>query len=156
MKTRLLLSLALLAGCASRAHNIPGTRIPDSADNRSILETVERYRLAVEQRDVPRLVNMASRTYWEDAGTPSGADDYGFDGLREVLSTRFASAQEIRYSMRYVSVAVRDRKATVEVMIDASYSIPTTRGLERRDFRDQNRMVLERDDKGRWLFTSGM
>ena len=47
---------------------------------------------------------MAHKQYWEDSGTPSGSDDYGYEGLRNVLATRLSKATDIRYSMRYMGV----------------------------------------------------
>jgi hypothetical protein len=146
---------ALAAACAGGVKTIPGTKVPDTDENRAILATVERYRLAVERKDTPALVAMASKNYWEDGGTPTGADDYGYDGLREVLANRFQRAESIRYSMRYMGVTRKGNRAFVDVLIDASYSFTTERGPMRLDKRDQNQIVLERDGE-RWLFVSGM
>jgi hypothetical protein len=147
--------LAFLAGCGGAVSTIPGTKVPDTDENREIVRAVERYRLAVERRDAPALVAMASRAYWEDSGTPTGADDYGYDGLREVLNSRFQRADSIRYSMKYMGISRKGARAMVDVLIDASFSIQTPRGLERHDMRDQNQLVLEHDGQ-RWLFVSGM
>lgn len=153
-----LLPFVLLAssvGCAANAKVIGGTKVPDTADNREILGVVETYRKAVEDRDTKKLLALTSKSYWEDAGTPSGADDYGFDGLREVLDTRFQKASQIRYSLKYMRVRQQANRAFVEVLIDASYTIETDGGQERLDKRDQNEMVLEYDG-AHWLFISGM
>ncbi|MBP6631029.1 MAG: hypothetical protein KBG28_25405 [Kofleriaceae bacterium] len=160
------LLVAGLAACAGRASTISGTRIADDSVNRAILQQVESYRQAVERRDAQALLLMASQAYWEDSGTPSGSDDYGVDGLREVLSSRFQKADDIRYAMKYVSIrracpsddggVIAGCRAHVEVLIDASYSVMDARNSERRpDMRDQNELVLEwTGDK--WLFVSGM
>src|SRR5260221_5527793 len=76
---RLSLCFALLIGCAARVSFVPGTRIPYSDANKSVLDTVEEYRLAVERGDADRLMLMAAKQYWEDSGTPTGSDDYGYD-----------------------------------------------------------------------------
>ncbi|HEY4060008.1 MAG TPA: hypothetical protein VGM39_25510 [Kofleriaceae bacterium] len=163
---RLLLLAALVAtsGCAARATYVPGTRIPYSTNNKSVLDAVENYRLAVEARDSEKLLLMAHKTkYWEDSGTPTGSDDYGFDGLAQVLTTRLQSATEIRYSLRYMRVQQQCSKellpgcqATVDVLIDASYTIQDVHGKQvRPDKRDQNQFLLEWDGQ-RWLFISGM
>ncbi|MBI4512358.1 MAG: hypothetical protein HY698_22190 [Deltaproteobacteria bacterium] len=147
--------VALLWGCGAPAQYIPGTRVPESEENRNIVETVEQYRLAVERRDAPALLAMASKNYWEDGGTPTGADDYGYEGLKDVLSTRFQHAESIRYSMRYMNIGRQDTRAFVDVLIDASFTIKAERGPVRMDKKDQNRLVLEHDGK-RWFFISGM
>jgi hypothetical protein len=161
------LLVALATGCATKAGIIPGTRIPDNNENREIITTIESYRRAVETKDVAALVLMASEHYWEDSGTPTGSDDYGYDGLRDVLAGRFQQADDIRYSLRYINLRRRcpsgasgneGCKAYVEVMIDASYTIADARGQARRpDMRDQNELVLEWSPKGqKWVFLSGM
>lgn len=158
-------AVALAAGCAARASNIPGTKISDDKINRGVLEAVEAYRVAVEKADAEALFLMASDRYFEDSGTPVGNDDYGYDGLKDVLVGRFRMASDIRYAMRYVSVrrtctTVEEPdpgcRAFVEVMVDASFTIVDARGKDRRtDKRDQNELVLEWAD-GKWKFVSGM
>lgn len=154
---RLALALAaLLTGCAAEAHYIPGTRVSDSSENQAVIDRVEDYRMAVERKDASALVLMASKRYWEDAGTPSGSDDYGYQGLQQILTGRFQQVDAIRYSMKYMNVERRGERAYVDVLIDASFTVKDARGQEvRADMRDQNQFVLEWDGK-QWLFLSGM
>jgi hypothetical protein len=160
-----LLGIALVAsvaGCGAKVKYIPGTKVPYSASNESALKAVEEYRLAVERGDAESLMLMAHKQYWEDSGTPSGSDDYGYDGLRNVLETRLSKATDIRYTVRYVAVAQQCKtlqatcRATVDVLIDASFTIANVQGKPSRpDKRDQNQFLMEWDGK-RWLFISGM
>ncbi|MCX5741506.1 MAG: hypothetical protein NT062_03295 [Proteobacteria bacterium] len=168
MNRFLVMSLALGAiasftACSKPVQFVAGTQVPYSAMNKSVLDTCEAYRLNVEHGDADALMLMAHKQYWEDSGTPSGSDDYGYEGLRNVLLTRLAKATDIRYSVRYVAVrqscaselAVGCR-AAVDVMIDASFTIMNAFGKSQRpDKRDQNQLVLEWDGH-RWLFLSGM
>lgn len=159
------LSVLLLAftACAAQVKYVPGTKVPYSPNNDSVLKAVEDYRLAVERADVDALMLMADKQYWEDSGTPSGSDDYGYDGLRNVLLTRLPRASEIRYTMRYMNVKQScpgelkpDCFASVDVLIDASFTITDAFGKAKRpDKRDQNQLVLKWDGH-RWLFMSGM
>ncbi len=160
-----LAAVALATGCAARASNIPGTKIANDKVNRDVIETVESYRIAVEKADAESLFLMASDRYFEDSGTPQGSDDYGYDGLKDVLVGRFMMARDIRYAMRYVSVKrtcaegepTPGCRAHVEVMVDASFTIVDARGKDRRtDKRDQNELVLEYASDGKWKFLSGM
>jgi len=155
------------AGCAAHTSNIPGTSVPDTAANRDIIQVVENYRNAVERKDSAALLLMASKNYWEDGGTPTGKDDYGYDKLRDVLTGRFQKGEDVRYSIRYMSVQRRcpagqasddntGCRAYVDVLIDASFSVKDARGeTVRRDKRDQNQFVLEWDGET-WKFLSGM
>jgi hypothetical protein len=151
------------SGCAAKVAYVPGTRIPYSDNNKSVLDAVEEYRLAVERGDADGLMLMANKQYWEDSGTPTGSDDYGYEGLRNVLLTRLQKASDVRYSMRYMNVKQTcpgslhtGCRASVDVLIDASYTITDVLGKPKRpDKRDQNELVLEWDGH-RWLFLSGM
>ena len=162
MKGLLLITAISLGACAPRVAYVPGTQIPVSAPNKLVLDACEEYRLAVERGDVDALMLMAHKQYWEDSGTPSGSDDYGIEGLRNVLLARLQKASDIRYSMRYVAIHQQCAelkpgcRAAVDVLIDASYTIANPLGRPiRPDKRDQNQLVLEWDGH-RWLFLSGM
>jgi len=155
---------ATAAACAGRGGQIPGTKISDDKANRGIIETVEKYRIAVEKADAEALFLMASPSYREDSGTPVGSDDYGYEGLKDILVGRFQMARDIRYAMKYVSIKRTCTgepepgcRAHVEVLVDASFTIVDARGQDRRtDKRDQNELVLEWDQTGAWKFVSGM
>jgi hypothetical protein len=152
----LLLVAAGLTACAGSNKSIYGTQVADSPENRQILGVIEQYRVAVEKKDTATLLALASTNYWEDGGTPTGADDYGRDGLSQVLADRFSRAEGIRYSMRYMGIKrIGKNRAAVDVLIDASYSIHTGAGLQRKDMRDQNELMLEWDGRN-WKFLSGM
>ncbi len=163
MKRLLLIAAIISAGaCARQVTYVAGTRVPYSDMNKSALDTCEEYRLAVERGDADALMLMAHKQYWEDSGTPSGSDDYGVEGLRNVLLTRLQKASDIRYSMRYVGVHQQCKslkvgcRAAVDVLVDASFTIANPIGRPiRPDKRDQNQLVLEWDGH-RWLFLSGM
>ncbi len=152
---------ALVAACGPRTEYIKGTKIARTGENQGLISRVEEYRAAVEEKDAAGLLLMASREYWEDGGTPDGDDDYGFAGLKEVLSTRFKQAESIRYSMRYKRIRMQrgakdTRRAYVDVLVDASFTIPDARGgLRRADLRDQGQLVLEWNGE-KWMFLSGM
>ncbi len=155
--------VATVAACAPKKVYITGTKVPSTDNNKSAIQAVEEYRLAVERGDAETLMLMAHKQYWEDSGTPSGSDDYGYEGLRNVLMNRLAKATDIRYTVRYLAVAQQcvgslqpGCRATVDVMIDASFTIPNVQGKPSRpDKRDQNQLLLEWDGK-RWMFLAGM
>jgi hypothetical protein len=170
--------------CGGRQRQISGTRIADTPANRTILDTIDAYRRAVESQDAEAILLMTSDRYWEDSGTPTGGDDYGRDRLREVLGTRFKQVTDVRFSMRYVSIrracpggsssdVEPGCRAHVEVLIDASFSLQDARGAHRRlDKRDQNELILEwtclkpdaapggagggGGDVCKWMFVGGM
>jgi hypothetical protein len=161
---RLLLpAMVVLTACAARPRMIGSSKIKDTPFNRGVLETIETYRTAMERQDTQALLLMASKQYREDSGTPSGSDDYGYDGLRAVLSDRLGKVSDVRYSMRYVAMRTNCSsspsagcRTSVEALVDASFTVIDAMGNERRpDMRDQSEFVLEWSGE-KWLFLSGM
>ena len=151
------------SACSGNKSNfIQGTQIPRTAMNEDIVKRVEEYRAAIEGRDAAALLLMASPDYWEDSGTSSGEDDYGYEGLKSVLATRFQEANSIRYSVRYKQVQLKGCeieetcRAFVDLLVDASFTANDARGTRKRyDKRDQNQLVFKRRDE-KWLILRGM
>jgi hypothetical protein len=149
-----VLLCAAVAGCAA-PRLIAGTKVIDTQQNRELLEVCEKYRHAMEDRDAETLISMASRTYFEDSGTPKGDDDYGYDGLRQILASRLAALKSIRYNVQYRNVEVQGNRAHVDIRYDASFQLATELGDRWERKQNEKRLELENDGK-RWLFTSGM
>lgn len=93
------LSFLAIAGCGERF--IPNTEVEDTAENRSVIEFCERYRVALEALDVPALVALASDDYYEPGDPATGEDDYDRGGLEERMRTRFSRVEAIRYDILY-------------------------------------------------------
>jgi hypothetical protein len=156
--SKLLPVLAVLAlalgGCVKEKY-IPYTRVIDTPQNREVLKVVEAYRLAMERKDAAALLTMASPEYFEDSGTPQADDDYGYEGLKQVLSRRLAQVEQIRYSLQYMKIDVKDKVALVDVYIDGSFQIHTAQGTKWDRKQEPHRLELINDGK-RWLFRRGM
>lgn len=150
------LSLSVGVGCAHR-DVIPGTNVADTEVNREIVRTVEDYRQAIETRDVERLLMLASEKYAEDSGTPRTDDDYKYDGLKHVLTSRLSRVRSIRYTIQYRNVRmVSDHEAEVEVRLNGSFELVSENGERYRNIDDFHHFLLERTAKDRWKFLSGM
>src|SRR4051812_40787954 len=87
----LVFAVALSSSLGCATYNIiPGTKVFDTKPNREILEICEKYRRALESKDAPTLLSLAHPNYYEDSGTPKGDDDYGYEGLKDVLAKRLS------------------------------------------------------------------
>ena len=113
------LALSLLLGCATT--RIANTDVPDTAENRDIVAFCERYRHAVEARDARTLLAMASPRYFEDAGTPDGADDYGVEGLSRLLTLWADEVNEVRYEIRYRRITIPQDNPD-RIQVDYTYT----------------------------------
>lgn len=136
--------LLVAAGCTTQY--IPNTDVEDNDENRRIIAFCEKYRHAVEERNVPLLLGMASETYFEDGGNVDSADDMDYAGLREYLEGKFKDTRAIRYEIRYRKVnRGREDKIYVEFTYTASYRIPGLKGDEWRHTVADNRLELVAD-----------
>ena len=150
-----LLALALWTGGCATVSLIPGTKVPDNKVNREILDVCERYRHALEDRDATTLLALAHPHYYEDSGTPNANDDYGFDGLKEVLQKRMAALKTVRYNIEYRKIEITGRRANVDIRYDASFQLATEMGDRWERKLNDKRLELENDGK-RWLIIAGM
>src|SRR5579871_517821 len=151
-------AFALLAGAAGCAHRdyFPGTTIVRSEENRKIIEIIEEYRQRLMQRNVVGLLALASPRYFEDSGTPRSDDDYGYDGLKQVLETQLPRVKSLRYDIEYRNIRVSGNEAEVEVFLDGSFEISAPEAGDRyRRVNDYHRFVLEKEGD-EWKFLAGM
>jgi hypothetical protein len=146
--------MLVMAGCA--AHYIPNTDVEDNDENRRVISFCEKYRHAVEERNVPLLLEMASPRYYEDGGNVDAADDIDFAGLKEHLEGRFKDTRAIRYEIRYRRVRHgSENKILVEFTYTASYKIPGLKGEEWRHTVQDNRLDIV-PDRASFKILAGM
>lgn len=135
----LVLSPALL-GCTT--NYIPNTDVEDTEENRKLIAFCEKYRHAVELKNISQLLKLASPKYYEDGGNVDASDDLDYAGLREYLTNRFQDARSIRYEIRYRRVVKDDDRIFIDYTYSASYRIPGSEGEEWRRRVDDNRLEL--------------
>ena len=135
------LAIALGASGCSKAY-IPNTDVEDTDENRKLIAFCERYRHAVENKDVAALLKMAAPNYYEDGGNVDPTDDLDYAGLKNYLTSKFQDASAIRYEIRYRRVAKQRDLVFVEYTYSASYRIPGTKGDEWRHRVEDNRLEL--------------
>jgi hypothetical protein len=147
LATMMRISFALafaIAGCSTAY--IPNTEVEDTAQNRKVISFCEEYRHAVEDKNVARLLAMASPQYHEDASTPSGDDDMDLEGLKAYLTGMFQQTDQIRYEIKYRRVTFSESgHIWVDYTYAASYRLPGLKGAEWRHTVADNRLDLVRD-----------
>ena len=151
---------ALILGIAAsgcKQSNIPNTDVPDNQPNRDVVYFVERYRRAVEKRDVGALISLASPKYYDDNGTPSGKDDLDFHRLQEHLTQWREAILDVRYEMRYRRVSFEKGKILVDYTYTASFRISAPEGERWARRVADNRLTLVRNHASKSFFIlSGM
>ena len=121
---------------------VGGTTVADTEDNRAVLETIEQYRQRLVEKNVEGLLLLASDRYFEDSGTPSAVDDYGYEGLKFVLANRLTRLRSIRYDIQYRSAKVEQTRAEVEVFLSGAFEIIGESRDSYRRIGDHHRFVV--------------
>ena len=145
----LLVPVFALAGCAENL--IPNTDVEDTPENKEVIDFCEQYRIALEARDLPRIMMLVSEDYYEDGGSPHGDDDYDKQGLERVLRSRFARVEDIRYDIRYRRVVFFPDRVEVYFSFYGRFQVGgAATGTDARWFSKvgDNRLVLGRTPDG--------
>ncbi len=145
-----------LSACAQTL--IPNTDVEDTPINRELVDFCERYRHAVEHKDVEALMTMAHPDYYEDGGNVDATDDLDYAGLRRYLSSQFLEARAIRYEIHYRRVAPNeDHGWDVAYTYSASYKLPDSDGEGELWHREvsENQLTLVPAQDG-YLILAGM
>ena len=154
LASALCLLVLALAGCDHE--KIPNTRIDDTEGNREVVDFVEKYRRAVEERDTATLLGMASKFYYDDMGTPAGDDDVDYDGLKAGLARLRDDVIAARYQISYRGLTyVSDQRMLVDLLYTGWFKVTTVDGPQWRRRLEPHRIVLARED-GNLLIVSGM
>lgn len=158
MMPKTLLLAGVLTLCACGANYIVNTEVEDTPKNRVIADLVDRYRIAVERRDVDGLMELVSRRYFSNAGTTSDStDDYGYEQMEErVFPLLRNEIKSVQFSifLRKVDFQGEDRAiAEMEYTYKFSYiEEGKERWFAKNDF---SRLEFTRED-GVWRIIGGL
>ena len=141
-------------GC--RPKYIKGTEVVYTAEKYSIAEVIEKYRLAVVERNTDALRSLASTSYYENASTTMDpSDDYDRSGFEKVLSELKENVKAVKYEIDIKNILVEKNTARVDLEYRGQYLFVVA-GQERwQTSADKNRLNL-RKENGEWRILSGM
>jgi ketosteroid isomerase-like protein len=147
-----LLLSSMLAGCAAR--KIPGTDIDDSSTTREVLLVMEKYRSAVEAKDVPAIVTLADKTFRDTSGSAAPEDDLDYATLGEKLPERFGKLGNIKLNISVRRIQVEGDVANAIYYYTATYQLTGPDKKSQTD-SDLKQMWFKRVG-GQWKITSGI
>ena len=154
-----ILAAGLAAGCGPYLIRGPqiskDAEIEDNPTNRELIQVMERYRVAMERRDLPALLALASKSYYERAGTTATDDDYSYEGLERILKERLAKVKDLRLRIEIDQILLRGNLAVIDYTYHGQFMVRSGKGALWKEKSWESRMTLERVE-GRWLITSGM
>lgn len=150
----LIVAAAALAGCGPKM--IPNSEIRDTEENRQVLSIVAAYRSALESRNVERIMNLVSKSFFETSGTPEDGNDYNYEGLEQHLTEWAAKTKALRADVKVKTIDLKDGTATVRYFYDINYQIPGPADtLQWKHEADTKEMHLRREGDV-WRITSGI
>ncbi len=152
-----LLTIILLFG-ATACHKkyIEGTKIRDTEDNRQILELLETYRAALEEKDADKLVALCSEHYYEDMGNSENSDDFTLKELKaQVIPKIFEHTDELYLSITVDALELKKDRGFVDFRYDYRAHLNFPAGGKWLNDTELNRFELVKED-GRWLVLSGL
>jgi hypothetical protein len=147
-----LLSLVPLFACGPKL--IPGTEIEETDVNKQLIDMVEAYRRAMEGRNVDGILKLVSGKFFDDAGTPDGADDVDLAGLKTKLTDWAVKTRAVRVEVQVRRITVENEVARVRYFYDLSYQLGDADGAWSRA-SDLKEMALRKED-GVWKIASGI
>ena len=152
----LLLALAATAGSGCAPRKIPGTEIDDTTDTRAVLDVVNAYRVAVEQRSAQAILELADESFRDDGGSANPEDDLDYRALGTTLAARLEKVRDVRLDVTVRKIEFDDdsRRARVTYSYQLSFKMPEYTGRAQTE-TDIKQMTLRRVEKG-WKITSGI
>jgi hypothetical protein len=140
------LFLAVLPLTACSKQMIPNTDVEDNAQNRDIVLFCERYRHAMEDKNVAEVLKLVSPAYFEDGGNTKTDDDADYDKIRDFLTGDFLHTSGIRYEIRYRKITVTETKHVyVDYTYAAAWRLPGLKQDEWHHTTADNRLDLIKD-----------
>jgi hypothetical protein len=151
------LALLVVLGCVACTKTyIPNTDVEDTKANRDVVLFCERYRHALEDKNVGQLLRLMSPSYFEDGGNTKNEDDADFDKIREFLTGDFLRTAGIRYEMRYRKITFTETgHIHVDYTYAAAWKLPGVKQDEWHHKVADNRLDLVHDGES-YRIVSGM
>ena len=161
-----VLTTVLSIGCSPRY--VRGTEIKYTVDKQDVANLVERYRIALERRDIDTLRTLAHQNYFENGSTTTEpADDYDYNGLQKVLADLQNKVKAVKYEIEIKDIQFIGNLARVDYTYRSQYLLVNGERDRWSSHADKNRITFQRVPKGkkvqladgtqvRWRILAGM
>lgn len=151
---RVGIAVALLAGCSHK--RIPGTDIEDTSETRAILLQMEKYRAAVEAKDVEAIRGLVDASFKDEGGSTAPDDDLNYANLADRLNERFSKVDNLRLEIEVKKIQVDDETETAMAVYlwTLHYQLPSLTTKPQID-SELKQMAFKLVDKS-WKIVSGI
>ena len=155
MFKRFFLYAALVFVLACTTKKIPGTDLKDTESNRALLEMLDEYRRAVEDKNVEGIVRLLDEAFADDGGTADMSDDMDYANARQKLEERFSRVDNIRLQMSFRKLE-RSKQRPDVYLVAYSYMLSFSMGDKNKQDSDVKQMHVRKTKDGSWFILSGI
>jgi ketosteroid isomerase-like protein len=155
MFKRLFVYAALIFVLACTTKQIPGTDLKDTESNRALLEMLDDYRRAVEDKNVEGIVRLLDESFSDDGGTADMSDDMEYANARQKLEERFSRANNIRLQMNFRKME-RSKSQPDVYLVSYNYRLSFSMGDKNMQDSDVKQMHVRKNKDGSWRILSGI
>jgi hypothetical protein len=150
-----VLMLSVLTAC--NPAYVTGTKIQYTPQKQVIADFIEKYRVAVENRNLDLLKSMVSETYYENGSTTNDPkDDYDFQGLLKVFTELGQQIRAVKYEIKIEKIEILDENlAAVDFNYNGQYLFAVKEQERWATQADKNRITLKKEE-GKWMIVSGL
>lgn len=138
-----LLTFLLLATLfACKPQLIPQTSVADNAENRAVVDFMDRYKQAIESRSVENVLKLVSENYLDLSGPAEAIDDYNYERLKLRLEKAFERIQDIKLGIHIQHIAHKENGIEVTYFFSEHALLDFPSGEQWMSSSDVNRIVL--------------
>ena len=150
------LNVLVTLGVGCSPTYVKNTEIDYTPEKQEVADVIERYRIALEKRDVDTLKAIAGDGYYENGSTTNDpSDDYDFQGLKKIIDAIGRQVKAVKYSIMIKEINVIQNEASVDVELQGQYLFTHKERDRWATYADKNRLTL-RKLKGNWKIVSGL
>ncbi len=146
-KLFIILSLTLfILSCSSSEKMIKGTNIPATDDNTAVVDLLKLYNTHLENMDIDGLMEITSKSYFDNSGTDKSDDDFGYSQLKDILVKRFKNVKEIHQKMTINSIIKDGDTFVVNYTIDGRFLMAVEGKTLWVEKADRNEIIIVKKD----------
>ncbi len=156
-----------LISCATAP--IPGTDIPDTPENRAVLEVFFKYVEALKAKDADKIISLISEHYLDHNGSDDASDDVDYTAVTQFLrSKNYDDIKALNLVFIVKDMILSDDGQTAKILYYYEVRLKTDRrvppgetsslnpaGEKWLKESDVNQMVLRKEASG-WKIVSGL
>jgi hypothetical protein len=135
---------------------VKGTQIDYTPEKQEVADVIEKYRMALEKKDVKTLKTLVNEGYYENASTTNDpSDDYDIKGLFKLFGRLQNEVKAIKYQIKIKSIEILKKNAAVDLEYTGHYLFVRQERDRWAQYSDKNRVTLRKARDG-WRIVSGL